>query len=92
MLGQLSNSQFSNHAMLHTSGLAHCRYGNEPCQELQIAAAEQMKITELRLQKLVGPDAGSGRQEGPLALAARRAGQIRAQLGASAVLASCAGN
>ena len=70
-------------------GLACCRYGNEPHAELQIAAAEQMAITELRLRKLLearqqgaeaGPPSSTG---GPLETVARRAGQLRAHIGAA---------
>lgn len=61
---------------------ALCRFGNDPYTELRIAAAEQMKITELRIWKL--SKGSGGRSEGPLSVAERRAGQIRAQLGALA--------
>ena len=63
-----------------------CRYISEPHAELLTAAAEQMKITELRLRKLLGANLASGRPETPIAQADRRAGQIRAQLGALADL------
>ena len=71
------------------------RYGNEPHAELQIAAAEQMAITELRLHKLLdeGGNASSGgggataATGNALAQVARRAGQIGAHLGACASLA-----
>ena len=64
-----------------------CRYGNEPHAELQVAAAEQMAITELRLRKLLevrqqGQGAGAPSTGDPLASAARRAGRMRAHLGA----------
>lgn len=68
--------------------LVCCRYGNEPHAELQIAAAEQMAITELRLHKLIearqqGPGSGGLTSTGgPLASVARRAGQLRAHMGA----------
>lgn len=40
--------------------LSACRFANAPAAELQNAAIEQMKITELRLAKLFGPgDAAS---------------------------------
>lgn len=55
------------------------RYHNAPSEELQTAAAEQMKITELRLRKLVEQHSS----EGPSDLAARRAGQLRGHLEAS---------
>ena len=65
-----------------------CRYGNEPHAELAIAAAEQMKITELRLRKLLADrsPSASASQDGPIAAATRRAGLLKAQLGASALV------
>lgn len=77
----------------HKPSPACCRCSNEPHAELQIAAAEQMRITELRLRKLLeggqaGAISGSGsgilQQGGALAQVARRAGQMRAHLGAPA--------
>ena len=35
-------------------GLLEARLGNPPDEELALAAAEQMKITELRLDKIQG--------------------------------------
>ena len=57
-----------------------CRYQNTPYKELSIAAAEQMKITEIRLRQLVGePASTSGAAES----AERRTGQMRGHLGES---------
>ncbi len=60
------------------------RISNDPHEELLIAAAEQMKITELRLQKLLNGNRSPGSpQDAVLAQVERRSGQIRAHLGAS---------
>lgn len=57
---------------------------NDPHNELLVAAAEQMKITELRLHKLLnGGRSPSTPQESAVAQVERRAGQIRAHVGAS---------
>uniref|UniRef100_A0A1D1ZY42 Uncharacterized protein n=1 Tax=Auxenochlorella protothecoides TaxID=3075 RepID=A0A1D1ZY42_AUXPR len=50
------------------------RYTNDPATELSVAAGEQMKITELRLAKLVGA------VPSPANVAARRTGQLQAHL------------
>ncbi len=76
-----SNVQLFNHKYI-------CRYRNEPHAELAIAAAEQMKITELRLRKLLAdrsPSASASR-DGPVAVVMRRAGLLKAQLGAYALV------
>ena len=61
------------------------RYGNEPHAELAIAAAEQMKITELRIRKLYRERSqpAPASWDGPIAAVTRRAGLLKAQLGAS---------
>lgn len=57
---------------------------SDPHEELLIAAAEQMKITELRLHKLLNGNRSPGSaQDAVLAQVERRSGQIRAHLGAS---------
>jgi hypothetical protein len=55
-----------------------CRYVNTPYKELSLAAAEQMKITEIRLRQMVGepPVTNAASQK-----AERRSGQTRAHLG-----------
>ena len=59
----------------------HCRYNNPPHQELHIAAAEQLKITEMRLRKLVaGHDASTASVQAQEQVA-RRTGQLRTHLG-----------
>lgn len=57
------------------------RYANTPHKELSIAAAEQMKITELRLRSLLG-DSSAARDEATAAVE-RRSGQIQAHFGES---------
>ncbi len=63
---------------------AVCRIDNDPHEELLIAAAEQMKITELRLHKLLSGSRSPSSPAEPAAYAQveRRAGQIQAHLGA----------
>ena len=57
-----------------------CRYQNTPYKELSVAAAEQMKITEIRLRQVVGePASTSAAAES----AERRTGQMRGHLGES---------
>ena len=58
-----------------------CRYQNTPYKELSIAAAEQMKITEIRLRQVVGEPAPS--TSAAAQSAERRTGQMRAHLGES---------
>ena len=67
-----------------------CRYNNEPHAELAVAAAEQMKITELRLQKLITDQMPPAPTlwDGPIAAVTRRAGLLKAQLGAPAPVVS----
>ena len=70
------------------------RYNNEPHAELAVAAAEQMKITELRLQKLITdrlPPAPT-LWDGPIAAVTRRAGLLKAQLGAPVPVVSSSSN
>jgi hypothetical protein len=62
------------------------RLRNSPSTELMNAAKEQMKITELRLRKLIGPQAspsqGSSAAEGtPPSLLERRTDQLLTHLG-----------
>lgn len=62
------------------------RYHNPPHEELQIAAAEQLKITELRLLKLLDSQTRSIATASLAVLGAqkqiaRRAGQLRNHLG-----------
>lgn len=89
--GQLvSSTQCSLLLMWHR----WCRLGNEPYAELPIAAAEQMKITELRLRKLLGERSTStptASWDGPIAAVTRRAGLLKAQLGAFNHRSHCAG-
>lgn len=60
------------------------RIENDPHEELLIAAAEQMKITELRLHKLLSGSSSPSSPAEPAAVAQVewRAGQIQAHLGA----------
>ena len=53
-----------------------------------MAAAEQMKITELRLRKLSSDRSplAPASWDGPIAAVTRRAGLLKAQLGASALV------
>lgn len=63
--------------------LVGCRYLNTPYKELSLAACEQMKITELRLKKLLDPEdkaTEAGEQ------IERRSGQLRSHLGEPCVL------
>lgn len=68
-----------------------CRCESEPHAELAVAVAEQMKITELRLRKLLSErsTSASASWDGPIAAVSRRAGLLKAQLGASALGCHC---
>ena len=71
------------------------RYTNEPHVELSNAAAEQMKITEMRMQSMfggtgAGGDAARAGGGGAASSAQRRAGQVHAHLvGRQGVLCRC---
>lgn len=63
--------------VLTHKGWSVCRLRNSPHEELLAAATEQMKITELRLRKLVATqERGEAQKPSATATAERRAGLV----------------
>lgn len=63
--------------VLHSACASVCRLRNSPHEELLAAATEQMKITELRLRKLVATqERGEAQKASATATAERRAGLV----------------
>lgn len=64
-------------SLRNTADITRCRLNNPPHTELLAAAKEQMKITELRLQKIVSRQAAQTKAQDQTAeLADRRAGLV----------------